>query len=168
MDQGAPSELRAIWRQSDIPVIVRKGPGYGLQVKIPGTASRLEKHRLALNWLRNLRPKGRNPIWTPRFNGWELPASWFDDLVRALLKNFDRLYIIQPHRSQEKCSTSCMEAKGHECQCSCLGAHHGSGGPDASWFVVSDAFATRWGTAELAARLMELRDRELALEHSSR
>jgi hypothetical protein len=61
-----------------------------------------------------------------------------------------KLYIIQPYREQEKCSPSCQDAEGHECQCSCMGRYHGIG-------RVSDTFATRWGDQELACRLLTVK-----------
>jgi hypothetical protein len=64
--------------------------------------------------------------------------------------------LIQPYREQEKCAPSCFNARGHDCQCQCMGANHGRGGPNAGWFVVSDTFATKWGEEHLACRLMEL------------
>ncbi|SFS05396.1 hypothetical protein SAMN05192580_3092 [Sphingomonas jatrophae] len=96
----------------------------------------------------------KNPDWVRQFKCWDVPQAWFNDLVVRLLQRWGTLYIIQPYRAQEKCSPSCMNAQGHECQCSCMGENHGSGGPGAGWFVVSEAFATRWGEEELAWRLL--------------
>jgi hypothetical protein len=79
--------------------------------------------------------------------------AWFNDFVERSLVQYGNVYIIQPYREQEKCSPACQNAVGHECQCSCMGLYHGAGN-DGSWFEVSGTFATRWGSQELACRLM--------------
>lgn len=155
MDKDAPSDLRAIWRQHAIPVIVRNGRGHKLRVKLPGASDDFEVRRRIRAFLQIVRPKGRQPDWVSRFSSWEVANSWFSDLVNHILGRFGELYIIQPYREQEKCASACMNALGHECQCSCMGANHGAGGPGGSWFEVSETFATRWGDAHLACRLMK-------------
>jgi len=154
METSAPDDLRRVWKQSEIPVIVRKGKGYKLMIKLPHPSSDFEKRRLARRFLQAVRPKGRSPTWIERFSGWEISQDWFNDLVDQLLRRFGKLYVIQPYRPQEKCAPACMNALGHECQCSCMGANHGAGGPGAGWFEVSETFATRWGEEQLACRLM--------------
>ncbi len=84
---------------------------------------------------------------------WEVPAAWFNDFVDRALERYSELYVIQPYREQEKCASACLNATGHECQCSCMGANHGAGN-DGSWFEVNEAFATRWGDQVLACRRM--------------
>jgi len=103
-------------------------------------------------WLKHY---GRiNPQWIIPKKHWELPQAWFNDLVSRSLSRFGRLYIIQPYRAQEKCAPACWNAQGHECQCSCMGANHGSQREGNGWYIVSDTFATRWNTVELACRLL--------------
>lgn len=157
MDQSAPIDLRRVWKQDLIPVIVRKGAGHKLRVKLPGSSETFDERLRACAFLQAARPKGRQPDWLDQYGGWEVAQSWFSDLVDHSLARFGRLYIIQPYREQEKCASACMNAQGHECQCSCMGAHHGAGGPDGGWFEVSETFATRWGESHLACRLMERR-----------
>lgn len=154
IEQSAPSDLRRIWKQDDIPVIVRKGAGHKLRIKVPGRQDDLNSRRRVAASLQAARPTGHYPEWLAQYSGWQLPQSWFSDLVNHLLRNFGKVYVIQPHNPQEKCASRCMNAKGHECECSCLGAHHGEGGPGAGWFEVSETFATRWGGQRLACRLM--------------
>jgi hypothetical protein len=97
------------------------------------------------------------PKWFSKYSGWEVPKAWFNDLVNAALRRYGQLYVIQPYKEQEVCAPACMNAEGHECECKCMGANHGAGGPGAGWFVVSEAFATRWTGGSLACRLMKLR-----------
>ena len=144
MKESSP-RLRKIWNQKDIPVILRRtGRGMKLRVRFPYKED-------TYSWLRN----GRHtkPIWVAKQEYWELPKSWFNDLVNRSLDRFGAVYIIQPYREQEKCAPACLNATGHECQCSCMGANHGAGN-DGSWFEVTDTFAARWGELELASRLL--------------
>jgi len=69
------------------------------------------------------------------------------------LADYGKAYVVQPYREHEKCSPACQNARGHECQCSCMGLYQGQGN-DGSWFDVSDTFATRWGEQVRACRLM--------------
>lgn len=136
-----------VWRQKFTPVIYRRGKGYPLLMKLPYEVGNRA-------WLQNY---GRiHPKWIAEMKCWELPQAWYNDLVNGTLTKWRKLYIIQPYREQEKCAPACWNAVGHECQCSCMGANHGSqnGG---GWYIVSDTFATRWNTYELACRLLKLK-----------
>lgn len=139
------SEIRRVWNQNDIPVIIRR-------------ARKGQKHRLRLpfsetnrEWLRGERRD--RPVWLVDGKYWEIPKAWFNDFVERCLKRYGQVWIIQPYREAEKCAPACMNAQGHECQCSCMGANHGAGN-DETWFEVSEAFAVRWNRKELAARLL--------------
>lgn len=141
-------KLRIIWNQQRIPVVIRRGgKGQCPRVRLPFS----DNNR---TWLRN--GQRNSPTWIARDKYWEIPKSWFNDFVQRAVKKYGKLYVIQPYREQEKCAPACMNATGHECQCSCMGANHGAGN-DGSWFEVSETFATRWGEQQLACRLMTLR-----------
>jgi hypothetical protein len=141
-------KLRIIWNQKRIPVVIRRGgKGQLPRVRLPFA----DNNR---TWLRDGRQ--RSPTWIARDKYWEIPISWFNDFVQKALKKYGKLYVIQPYLEQEKCAPACMNATGHECQCSCMGANHGAGN-DGSWFEISETFATRWGDQQLACRLMKLR-----------
>ncbi len=138
-------ELGSVWEQASVPVIVRRSKKGQLHwVRLPYS----ETNR---SWLRNGRRS--RPDWVSQSRRWEIPKAWFNDFVERSLRKFGRVFIIQPFREQEKCAPACMNAEGHECQCSCMGANHGAGN-DGSWFEVSEAFATRWNQEEWACRLL--------------
>jgi len=140
--------LRYVWDQKQTPVVLRRaGRGEKIRVRMPFADDNRQ-------WLQNGRLS--KPDWIVKGAYWELPKSWFNDFVDRALQRHGKVYIIQPYREQEICARPCQEAKGHECQCSCLGANHGIGN-DRSWFEVSDAFSTRWGERELACRLLTAR-----------
>ncbi len=137
--------LLNIWQQDQIPVIRRIGVGYDLRVKLPYR----EDNRAWLAQLGRRRPK-----WNDGLKCWEIPKAWLGRVVELCLNRYRRVYIVQPHHSQEICARACWEAQGYECECSCLGAHHGSQDSGRNWREVSDAFATRWGEQEIACRML--------------
>lgn len=130
-------------------MIYRAGRGLPLMVKLPYSTDNRA-------WLRG--DHRRQPAWNRKFRCWETPASWLDDLVSQLLYRFGRLYLIQPFRVQEKCAPACWRAQGFECECSCMGANHGSESSAGKWWVVSDTFALQWQGRELACRLIRKPD----------
>ena len=141
--------LSFVWSQKHIPVALRRtAKGERIRVRLPFAADNRQ-------WLRNGRRT--SPVWIGGEAAyWELSKSWFNDFVDRALIRYGKVYIIQPYREQEICARACQEARGHECQCSCMGANHGAGN-DGSWFEVSDVFSTRWGQRELACRLLATR-----------
>ncbi len=137
-------KINKIWGQKTIPVIYRKGDGYPVLLRLPY----IENNR---NWLKNYRRN--NPVWHSEKKYWEIPKAWFNDTIERCLLRFKRIYIIQPHRTNEICAPACWNAQGYECNCSCLGANHGSGG-NYGFFIVSESFAFKWGNSQLACRLL--------------
>lgn len=144
------AELTRIWNQHEIPVILRRtGKGQLLRARLPYA----DNNRVWLQAGRRI-----SPAWISRKRYWEIPKAWFNEIVERALRTFGQVYVIQPYREQEKCSPACLNAVGHECQCSCMGRNHGAGN-DGSWFEISETFATRWHDQMLACRLMKARPR---------
>lgn len=136
-----------IWKQGSVPVIYRRTGGLPLMVRLPYREGNGD-------WLRN--DRRRKPTWNKRFKCWEVPKKWFDDLIHRVLRRFHRVYVIQPFRVQEKCAPACWNARGFECECSCMGANHGSNNPAGRWYIISETLAMLWHERELACRLIEL------------
>jgi hypothetical protein len=145
METRDRSRIESIWRQTSIPVIYRGGKGKKLLLRLPYR----EDNR---HWLKS--DKRNNPEWDSIKKHWVCPNAWFNDLVKRSVPRWGKLYIIQPYREQEKCAPACWNAEGHECQCSCMGANHGSQSTGAGWAIISDTFATKWDSSELACRLL--------------
>ncbi len=142
--------IKEIWNNSKTSILLRRGgKGEKLRVRICGRKL-FDAGDMA--WLKD--DKKIDPEWNQKLRCWETPKSWFNRLVKNFVQTDGGLYIVQPFREQEKCSPACQNAKGHECQCSCMGEHHGAGNIDSGWFTVSDTFATRWGSKSLACRLI--------------
>lgn len=141
--------LSFVWNQREIPVVLRRaGKGEKLRLRLPG---KLIPSLDDLRWLKNFRRL--SPSWNMQSSYWEIPKAWFDDFVNRSLGRYGKAYIIQPYRETEVCARACMKAKGHECQCSCMGANHGAG-TDGSWFEIGEAFAVRTSSPMLACRLL--------------
>jgi hypothetical protein len=142
--------LRRIWNQQKFPVLLRREQGR-LRVRVPYDPKDILWLGRTQYWLRS----GRHniPEWFPVEHYWEVPANWFNALIQQLLNRFSGVYVIQPFREQEVCASQCWNAKGHECECSCMGANHGQG-KHGQWLEISETFATRWGPSEIACLFM--------------
>lgn len=138
--------LGAILKQSVIPVAIRLGKGHKLKVMLPYA----EDNR---RWLQQ-GTKSR-PAWLSSEKMWRLPSNNFNSFVKRALDRYARLWVVQPYREHEVCAPACWNATGHECQCACMGANHGSQSGD-GFFVVNETFAVRWGAEDVACRLMTL------------
>jgi hypothetical protein len=88
---------------------------------------------------------------------WAVPKSWLNALTRRLVDRFGACYLVQALRQRETCAPACWDAHGLECECSCMGEHHGEGHPDGRWYVVSETCAVGWGEKRLHYKLIRLR-----------
>ena len=95
----ASDELRAVWRQNDLPVLLRMGDGHPLRIKLPGDHASPHWRFLAARWVRQNRHT--KPRWDPRYKCWEVPKKWLNELVAQALVGYKKLYLIQPYREQE-------------------------------------------------------------------
>jgi len=143
--EAQPRTAKEIWRQKLIPVIYRRAKGEPLLVKLPFTNNNPR------DWLRA--DRHRIPRWDQQYKCWQVPHAWLDKLVEQLLIHYGKVYLIQPHKTIEKCAPACWNATGFECECSCMGEKHGSLS-GAGWYVVGETFAFKWQTRELACRLI--------------
>ncbi|TWH76793.1 hypothetical protein LX59_00838 [Azomonas agilis] len=140
-------KLREIWHKANPPVIFKRKSGEPLLVKLPG-----DNHLNNFDIIRN--NKRHKPKWNKQFKCWETPVAWYDDLAHHLLSHFSGVYLIQLYREQQKCAPACWNALGLHCECSCMGANHGSGHPSGNWHEVSETFAFTWGDKKYASRLL--------------
>lgn len=136
-------EATAIWNQARVPVVYLppKGP---IRVRLPYAEGNKE-------WLRDERRS--RPKWNPTDKYWTLPRAWFDDFVSRTIERFGRVYVVQPFRVMEKCAPACWQAKGFQCDCSCMGGNHGSQSSE-GWREITETFAVRWGDSQLGCRLI--------------
>ncbi len=144
MDEQDP-RLRNIWKQREIPVVFRQARPKPLLVRLPFLNDNYA-------WLRG--ENKRKPKWNSQHIAWEVPIAWFDELIHRLLKRHGRVYVIQLHNEMQKCAPACWNAEGFHCECSCLGANHGTGHPGATWHEIAETFAFSWGPRQYACRLI--------------
>lgn len=144
-----PPEIQQQWANPTVPIIVRSG------VKGGKLTARLPYRPDNKQWLRSLATGSRKPDvkWDAPQKSWKIPLSWLNRFIDNGLDRYNKIYVVQPYREIEKCSPSCRNAIGHDCQCSCMGANHGHQNGD-SWFDVSETFSFRWGPKSAAIRLM--------------
>jgi len=135
-----------------VPVIFRPTPGAqpGLMVRLPYSSDNRA-------WLRGTRRM--RPTWIPAQKYWRVPRAWFSAVLLEAVQRYGGVYVIEPHNELEQCARACWEARGDECQCSCLGIRHGEGRPGGRWYEVSDACAVRWKGGEMRWRLVTRRFR---------
>lgn len=107
-------------------------------------------------------------IRSPEFNGdrWNLPRSSLVRLVTAAVNRYGFIVLYRDMSSPSQCTRACLEATGAECQCSCLGQHHGQDA--AGWFErVGDAVVAECGEFIRAAVVYGARgsDADAAVYH---
>ncbi len=141
--------LRAIWKQSKIPVVYRQGDSKPLLIRLPFSRDNRA-------WLKE-KPRQKDPEFFDQYKCWKLPKSRFDSIIKKALVRYEQVYVIQPYRVLEICSSSCMNATGFECECSCMGKNHGAGVID-SWYEISETLAVQWHDREYACRLIKRSD----------
>ena len=137
--------LRAIWRQTKIPVIFRRERPSPLLARVPYARGNME-------WLRD---DGRNiPDWNQQYHAWELPQAWFEKTIKLCLRRYKRCYVIQLYREKQVCAPACWNAEGIHCECQCMGENHGSGHPGGRWYEIDETLAVSWGVQKYACRLI--------------
>lgn len=136
---------RAIWNQMAIPVVLnRKGKGQKIRVRLPFN----QTNRFLLGRLGRIKP-----VWNHAERFWEVPKSWLNTLIKMLVSQHGRIYLMQTFIETEVCAPACRNAEGLDCSCSCGGANHGAG-HDNRWFDISETFSFARGNEQLACRLL--------------
>jgi hypothetical protein len=143
--------LREIWKQNKIPVVFRQSES--LLIRIPYAKTNRE-------WLKE--KKRKEPIWDKTRQRWETPITWYENIVKRALERFGEIYVIQLRNEMQKCAPACWNAQGFHCECSCMGARHGSGHPGHNWHEVSETFAFNWNAKTYACRLIKMRNVQTA------
>lgn len=143
--EGQRPSLWAIWTQTQIPVIYHRGLQEPMMIRLPYASDNGV-------WLK----KGHKPQpqWSQPFQCWLAPKAWFDDVISRALQRFGRVYVIQPFRERQKCVPLCWNARGFDCDCSCMGKNHGVNTRSGNWYMVSESFATKRNDRELGVRLL--------------
>ncbi|ESS73124.1 hypothetical protein MGMO_35c00200 [Methyloglobulus morosus KoM1] len=145
MDEVQDQRLLDIWSQKRIPVVYKQARSFPVLVRLPYAPNNRD-------WLRG--DQRRKPEWNEKFKCWETPQAWFDYDINLALQKYGKVFVVQLYKEQQKCAPACWNAEGFHCECSCMGANHGSGHPGGSWHEISDTFAFSWGEKKYACRLV--------------
>jgi hypothetical protein len=105
-------------------------------------------------WLQDDRLRHSHHFVKDPWPHWELPRAWLTETAQLIVDAYGGCYIVQALRACEQCAPSCWNATGLDCECSCMGAHHGEGHPAGRWYEVSDTCAVRWGEHRLHYKLL--------------
>lgn len=140
------NRIARILAQRTTPSVVRPPKGK-LEVRLPYAEGNK-------GWLTTGHRTRGDVKWHVQGKYWITPASWFFELARRLVQRHGAAYILQKHNEMEKCAPACWNAKGLDCNCSCMGERHGSGDPEGRWYVVSETFAFTWQGASYRATLL--------------
>ena len=144
-----PTEIRSIWNNANTPIVIRTNQkGAKLSARLPYR----DNNR---SWVNSI-GKSR-ATYNGNLKVWEMPKIWLNPFINESLNRYGSIYVVQPHNALEVCAPACRNATGHECQCSCLGENHGTGGGN-GWFDVSDTLAFRWATASWAIRKLTMKN----------
>jgi hypothetical protein len=69
-------------------------------------------------------------IRSPRMEGdrWSLPRNCLVKLVTAAIDRYGHIEVYRDMSRLSRCTSACLQARGLECDCSCMGEHHGEEG----------------------------------------
>lgn len=82
---------------------------------------------------------------------WYLPRSCLVKLVNAAVDRYGYIVVWRDMSRLSRCTRACLEATGLDCDCSCLGVHHGVD-DDSGWFeIVEDIMVADHGEIKRTA-----------------
>ena len=142
-DGERDDNLRALWHQKTTPVVFRRAKPLSILVKLPYASRNME-------WLRD--DRHNIPNWNGQYKAWETPQAWFERNIKLCLQRYRTCYVIQLYRERQVCASTCWNARGIDCECSCMGGNHGSGRPEGRWYEIDETLAVSWGVQRYACR----------------
>ena len=145
--QSPIQDLNRFWSQARLPVIFQRQRPAPLLVRLPYAVD----NKI---WLRD--GQRNKPRWDKGHGAWEVPQAWFERIILLSFSRYQACYVIQLYREKEVCAAACWNAVGADCECSCMGANHGSGQPIGRWYEVSESFAVMWGVQRYSVRLLKV------------
>lgn len=83
------------------------------------------------------------PIYDKPTGRWLIARPHFTTLVDHLLDRFGQVDATVEFSMTRRCDVRCQEATGDDCDCSCLGEHHGGGLWGGGWIQVGETTLIR-------------------------
>lgn len=93
-------------------------------------------------WLHESLGSRIQPIYDKPSRRWLIARNHFTELVNALLERFGQVDVSVEFSVTQRCDINCRTAEGPDCDCSCMGEHHG-GGMWGGWFQVGETTLIR-------------------------
>lgn len=78
------------------------------------------------------------PEWNRTEKQWEIARPHMRVLVDALAERFGAVEVLIDFRINSRCDERCQNAKHDDCDCQCMGEHHGGSGYWKSWSEVGE------------------------------
>lgn len=94
-------------------------------------------------WLKDTLGQYIRPEWDKSQRCWLVARNHFGPIVEALARRLGRIDVYLDFRGLDRCDTRCKKARGRECDCQCLGKHHGEQGITHGWKLVGDTTEIR-------------------------
>lgn len=126
------------------------------------------------SWIKEACGSGTRPEWVrgkpvtmlPTDSHWEIARSHLNRVIEGALKRYETVIVYRMVASQVRCDLRCVEARGHDCVCSCGGRNHR--GTTEGFTLVSDTTlagtgSSRWTRMEYARQAHPAWTRLLAM-----
>lgn len=101
-----------------------------------------EHERKLYSWLGS----DRSFRWDSRQGCWTVASDHFPRISRELLQRYPGVLIGREYNPREKCNSSCQNARGFLCTCSCRAKYHGGGSWRSGWKTLGEFSSQRAGS----------------------
>lgn len=100
-----------------------------------------EHERKLSGWLRS----DRSFRWDGHEGCWTVASAHFPRISRELLRRYPSVLIGREYDPRERCNSSCQNAQGFLCTCSCRARYHGRGKWRSGWRILGEFSGRRAG-----------------------
>lgn len=83
--------------------------------------------------------------WDGRESCWTIAGAHFPRVSQELLRRHPNVLIGREYNPRERCNSSCKNARGFLCTCSCRAEHHGRGKWRSGWTILGEFGGRRAG-----------------------
>jgi hypothetical protein len=147
-----PPEWMPTYRGEHVPTIGLPANGW-FGVWFPAHTM-WEHERKLSGWLGS----DRSFRWNGHEGCWTVASAHFPRISRELLRRYPNVLIGREYNPRERCNSSCQNAQGFLCTCSCRAKYHGGGKWRSGWRTLGEFSGRRagrpwhWMAVAVAAR----------------
>lgn len=131
-----PPEWLPAWRDNHLASLALPAEGL-LGVWLPQHTSWQQQQRIGVYM-----PTSTRPLWQEKRGCWTVPNQHFLRLAGELLARNEQIMVGREFNPYEACTSSCKNAQGPLCTCSCRAKYHGGGRWRRGWTTFAE-FDTR-------------------------